>query len=142
MVQQKAARRKDWKADTMQGLARRLHSDLKFNSADFEAIQFGLVPYEIGDKWFMFMEGDWLYMHHSWTGYCAYKIRFEQDGFGSMRIAEIWASEHDQYSNRPNAISSEIIEVLLVHCLIRRNKRMIVEATSPLQLWPTYGKSA
>jgi hypothetical protein len=31
-------------------------------------------------KWFIFYEQDRLYIHRSWTGYCIYIVRFENDG--------------------------------------------------------------
>ena len=48
-----------------------------YSLTDFEIISMGLIPQEMEDKWFIYYEAPWLYLHRSWTGYCIYKVRFD-----------------------------------------------------------------
>lgn len=58
----------------------------------------GFVPAAMEQKWFAFMEGDWLQLHRSWTGICVYRLRFEPTPDGA-RIAEAWVNrDPEQYS--------------------------------------------
>ena len=43
------------------------------------ALRRGHIPREMEDKWFWYMEGDTLYAHRSWTGYCIYRVDFKSD---------------------------------------------------------------
>ena len=47
-----------------------------FSDAEMNALRRGHIPQAMEDKWFWYMEGDTLYAHRSWTGYCIYIIRF------------------------------------------------------------------
>jgi hypothetical protein len=40
------------------------------------------------------MEGNWLYLHRSWTGFCIYMVRFEEQD-GRFVVAEAWANQDD-----------------------------------------------
>lgn len=56
----------------------RLPYERVFSLEEYEQISFGLIPREMEDKWFIFLEGDWLYLHRSWTGTCVYKVQLQQ----------------------------------------------------------------
>jgi hypothetical protein len=32
------------------------------------------------DRWFIYYEEPWLFIHRSWTGHCIFHVRFEQVG--------------------------------------------------------------
>lgn len=40
----------------------------------------GHVPRAMEDKWFWYMEGNTLYAHRSWTGFCIFKLELSDDG--------------------------------------------------------------
>jgi hypothetical protein len=46
---------------------------------------------QMEDKWFIFLEEDWLYFHRSWTGLCIYQIRLERNENGYI-VAEALAN--------------------------------------------------
>jgi hypothetical protein len=56
-----------------------------------DKICLGYIPEKMGEKWFIYMEGDWLYLHQSWTGDCTFMVRFYQ-GMYHYRIAGAWAT--------------------------------------------------
>lgn len=47
-----------------------------FSLSEMALIQQGFKPQEMEDKWFIFLEGDKLFLHRSWTGYCIYVVQF------------------------------------------------------------------
>jgi hypothetical protein len=49
------------------------------------------------DKWFIYLEEDWLYIHRSWTGNCIHQVRFASEDT-QHRIAEAWVNrDQTQY---------------------------------------------
>jgi hypothetical protein len=63
------------------------------SEAEYEQIKAGLIPDGMDDKWFMFFEAPWLYVHHSWTGFCVYGVRFEPSSQGAT-IVEAWVNRN------------------------------------------------
>ena len=57
-----------------------------FTAQQMAALRRGNVPQDMGDKWFWFMEGDTLYAHRSWTGYCIYRIDFKPDNNHAVTV--------------------------------------------------------
>lgn len=66
----------DWKTSDMPDrhevffIHRTIHTD------QMRVLRRGHVPREMEDKWFWYMEGDTLFAHRSWTGFCIYRIDF------------------------------------------------------------------
>lgn len=88
-----------------------------FLPQDYERIKHGLVPQEMEDKWFMYFEGEWLYIHRSWTGLCIYQVRLEPAAAG-YRVAEAWVNQ-DPQQYRPADDNYEAQFLLwLIDCLL------------------------
>jgi hypothetical protein len=66
-------------------------TDRVFTEEEYQRMSRGLVPQVMEDRWFIFLEGDWLYFHRSWTCLCVYQARLERAG-DSYRIAEASAN--------------------------------------------------
>ena len=75
----KIADRKDWKTVKMPHKHDTFVLHRSFHTHQMEALRRGNIPREMEDKWFWFMEGDTLYAHRSWTGFCIYRIDFKPD---------------------------------------------------------------
>ena len=54
-----------------------------FSPEEFNYIEMGRVPLEMGDQYFIFMEDDCLYISQ-WTGQCLYMLWFRQEGTGYL----------------------------------------------------------
>ena len=68
----------------------------EFSERELEQIRRGFCPRDMEDRWFVFMEGDRLYLHRSWTGFCIYEAVLSDEG----RILEAWANrDPDQHEN-------------------------------------------
>ncbi len=87
----KKATRSDWKIQPMPELKTRLQVEEIFTKEEYEYLTWGLIPMSMDDKWFIYLEDDWLYYHRSWTGYCVFQVRLErfEDGYS---IAEAWVN--------------------------------------------------
>ena len=70
----------DWKSLPMPEETITLELDLSFSEKEFDAIQKGLCPEVMEDKWFIYFTGETLYMHRSWTGCCIYEVQFKKSG--------------------------------------------------------------
>jgi hypothetical protein len=69
--------RSDWKAIAMGEERSALPYARTFSAAEFLRLCEGVLPEEMEDKWFVFYEEPWLYLHRSWTGLCIFQVRFE-----------------------------------------------------------------
>ncbi len=75
----------------------RLSFNREFTKEEYDRIAFGLTPLGMEDKWLIFLENDWLYFHRSWTGFCIYQLRLEQNQNG-YSVAEAWVNrDPNQY---------------------------------------------
>lgn len=69
----------------------------EFTAAEHAQIARGFIPRDMDDRWFIYLEGDWLALHRSWTGACIFLVRFAPAG-ADYRIAEAWANrDPEQY---------------------------------------------
>jgi len=48
-----------------------------FSDDEYRRISQGYAPQEMEQKWAIFLEGDVLHFHRSWTGFCIYQVTFE-----------------------------------------------------------------
>jgi hypothetical protein len=62
-----------------------------FTQAEFLLLKRGIEPESMDDRWHIFFKDPWLHFVRSWTGFCIYKARLEQND-EAHRIAEVWAN--------------------------------------------------
>lgn len=85
-----------------------------FSAAEYDIICRGLIPVEMEDKWFVFLEAHTLYFHRSWTGHCVYQLEFQPTPTRHEVVRALVASDDDMYHR-----SSDLYEAALVDFLIR-----------------------
>lgn len=69
--------RNDWKNLPIPASNATFQLDKALTPEEYQQVCLGHKPYAMEDKWFAFVEGDYLYFHRSWTGYCIYQVRIE-----------------------------------------------------------------
>lgn len=107
----------DWKHLPMPLARELIPYDEEFSAEEMEMIRIGYIPEVMEEKWFIYMEGDWLSLHRSWTGVCIYRVRFEQSG-NNFRIAEALANRNkDQRSWESAEIDARDLSSL-IHLLL------------------------
>lgn len=90
----------DWiigKADLRNAV--RLDFQADYSDEEFERIREGFDPQDMDDKWAMFLEGNVLHLHRSWTGLCVYQVTFERrEGrfVATDTVAEYSEGHHDE----------------------------------------------
>lgn len=80
--------------------------DRTFSPAEAERLRHGLIPQDMDDRWFVYQEGDRLYVHRSWTGSCIFGLRLDEGPDGA-RIADAWASR-DQEQYRSTDVGEDV----------------------------------
>lgn len=95
----------------------------QYSSAEAERIRWGLVPAQMEDKWFIFLEAENLYLHRSWSGYCMFRLRLEPVGEG-LRVTEAWVNrDPDQYSGTDDVYDVALLAYLMDRLLLGRQPR-------------------
>ncbi len=84
-----------------------------FSQAEFGCLSLGLVPEQMEDRWFIFLEEPWLFFHRSWTGHCIFQLRLQPDENG-YRVAEAWVNrDPEQYNSGGPASEIELLSKLV-----------------------------
>jgi hypothetical protein len=92
-----AATRNDWRITPLPEARASLVVDRAYSTAEFAQIKEGRIPEEMEDKWFVFYEEPWLYLHRSWTGYGIYQVRFEPTDDGARAREAVVNRDTEQY---------------------------------------------
>ena len=85
----------DWKTQEMPIMHARFTLERHFSPEGMETLRRGFIPQSMDDKWFMYMEGQTLYAHRSWTGHCIYMLTFRE---GSDVIDVTVNRDREQYT--------------------------------------------
>ena len=117
----KKATRDDWKIEPFPSLHTTLEIDRIYSEDEFARISLGLIPQQMEDKWFIFYESPWLYLHRSWTGFCIFKVRFELIPEGA-KVAEVWVNrEPNQRFGTNDLQSASMLAAILLDARAGRN---------------------
>ena len=111
------ARRDSWKIKPMPKARARLDVSAQFTRGKLLHLRLGRVPGEMEEKWFAFVEGDWIYLHRSWTGFCIYAARLELRG-DVHQIVEAWVNrDTNQYQGKDDEEDQQML-VNLIHAVM------------------------
>ena len=104
-----------WQREPMPDSVSELDYEATFSKAEFELIARGLIPESMDDKWFVYMEGDRLNVHRSWTGHCIYEVDFEMAGDAHAVLRARVNRDPDQYQ-----ATDDTYDAMLLVFVIRR----------------------
>jgi len=73
----------DWPVTVMPDATAEAALDRKVSEREYRSLIDGFRPQEMDERWFMYVEEDWIYLHRSWTGFCIFKAKLEiqMDGY-------------------------------------------------------------
>ena len=72
------------------------------------------------DKWFIYLENDWLHFHRSWTGAYIYGLRLERVPSGFC-VAESWVNRNTaQYKGNDTAYDRKLLAFLIDAFLLKK----------------------
>jgi len=109
-----------WKIKPLPEKRAPLRYERRFSAAEHARLVRGLVPVEMEDKWFIYLEDGLLRLHRSWTGACIYGVRLamEGDGEGSV-VEEAWVSRAtDDYTRTDDAYDARLLSFLIERLLL------------------------
>ncbi len=144
------ARKSDWQTHDMPTSRSVIALSYKFEPQEMELIQRGLIPEDMGDKWFIYYQDDRLYLHRSWTGYCVYIVRFvfEEDRF--HMIEAVLNRESTQYSQTHDGYDAKMIVYLIATLLLHQDmpypmddesSNAVDPGKAALQQWSQIGRA-
>ena len=89
-----------------------------FSSEEFGRISRGLVPQQMEDKWFIYLEGDVLHFHRSWTGVCIYRVEFAIEGEKPRVRRSFVNRDPSQYKETDDVYDSKLLHFLISNLLL------------------------
>ncbi len=135
----KKAHKTDWNTLHMPQKQVLLSIQKEFTQAEYEKLQYGLIPEQMEDKWFIYFKSDKLYFHRSWTGICIYVISLEQSQ-GRIYISKAWVNaDPEQYGVADNKEERDALDYLINRLLLRKSISP-PEKYNPIESWSMFGR--
>ena len=108
--------------------------NLEFTQEEYDRLAIGLIPLDMEDKSFIFLEDGWLYFHRSWTGICIYQLRLEKSGF-NHQVAEAWVNRDlNQYKVSDDAYDVALLSFLIDNFLLGKETPFPIPIDVPRDL--------
>ena len=85
------------------------------------AIRRGYIPWMMDEKWFIFMEGNRLFAHRSWTGLGVYEATFVPAGGGYVIESAVVTGDGTEYRRSSGEVESLTLEVLIASYLLQES---------------------
>ena len=105
----KVAERNDWKTCEMPQQNETFIYHREFTDSQMAALRRGNIPQEMEDKWFWYMEGNTLFAHRSWTGYCIFRMDFKENNDHVVTVNR----DPDQFGSKGVEDDAKILTGLL-----------------------------
>ena len=118
----KTAKPDSWQTKPMPAQVAVLDYSVTFTEEEFERISAGCIPRDMEDKWFMYVDGNKLHMHRSWTGHCIYQVIFEHEKDNWVARQAMVNRNPDQYRETDNDYDARLLHFLIVNLLLERNE--------------------
>lgn len=134
-----------WKSEPLPANRARLKLEHAFSAAEWDALQQGVIPEEMEDKWFIYEERGWLYFHRSWTGFCVFQVQLKKSPTGG-EIAEAWVNRNkEQYTCVDDAYDAQLLSWLIDVLLLKRPALFPdsdqLDGMEPLRQWSSVGRA-
>ena len=89
-----------------------------------DRIRLGYVPHIMEEKWFIFVEGDRLFAHRSWTGLGVYEATFAPIEGGYVINSAVVTRDRSEYKGFPDEEESQILEMLIAGHLLGQSPEL------------------
>ena len=94
----KVATKDSWNIEPMPEKHTTIPMDESIPSEAFRVVKYGHIPDAMEDHWFMYCDETTIRYYRSWTGFCIYVAKYEDDG-ETCRITELMVNrEPEQYT--------------------------------------------
>lgn len=109
-----------WKTKPMPTAAKELPIDGSFTREEYVRLSQGFIPQSPDDKWFIYLEDDWLYFHRSWTGTCIFQLQIVPANDHYRAVKALANRDPEQYRNEDDAYDVALMSYLIDHLLLGR----------------------
>ena len=104
-----------------------------YTAEEFAALTRGLIPEEMEDKWFVFMQDGVLNFHRSWTGVCIYRVVLHEEN-GVYIVHEVLVNrDPEQYKSTDDAYDSALLNFLIDALLLCKRTPFPVPGDVPTE---------
>ena len=115
------ARASDWTCEPfMSGVP--VPCSLSFTREELERVQAGLLPRAMEDKWFIYYEAPFLFLHRSWTGQPIYRLTLAEHEGGASIEEALWSSEAATDNDAEKAYHALLIDFLVSNLMLGKTK--------------------
>jgi len=92
-----SVRKSDWRIVEMPETYEVAKIDRSLSEQEYQALICGFTPRDMDDRWFLYVQDNWVYLHRSWTGHCIFKLKLEISS-GKVMLTDIHINrDPDQY---------------------------------------------
>lgn len=116
----KKATASSWNIKPMPAAQKELPLSGVYTEEEFEKMSYGFLPKDQQDKWFIYLEGEWLYFHRSWTGTCVFKLEMVLNNCKYHATKAIVNRDPEQYRNTNDQQDVQLISFLIDKLLLGR----------------------
>ena len=93
-----------------------------FSPEERDKLSRGLVPRNMNNKWFIFMEDNWLHFYRDSSGFCIYQLKLIRDG-DRYRVTEAYVNrDKNQYKGSDNAYDTAMLGWLIDDLLLGKRR--------------------
>ena len=138
------ARRDGWKTKSLPRECVGLSIDRTYTKDEFENIRAGFIPECMEDKWFIFYEDGSLWFHRSWTGFCIYRVRFQEEDSGARTVFVQVNRNPTQYKAMDDEVDARQVLFIIDRLLLGRDSLPPWSCTGQqdaVRLWTTLGRN-
>jgi hypothetical protein len=116
-----SARKDSWKTHPMPEQRAVLNFNAEFSKEEFQKISAGVIPEEMEDKWFIYLDENTLNFHRSWTGFCVFQVEFERAN-EKYRVTRALVNRNPrEYRRTDESYDAALVQFLIAHLLLNKN---------------------
>ncbi|MCE7992939.1 MAG: hypothetical protein HEP71_13200 [Roseivirga sp.] len=115
------AKKDDWKTKEMPDEVDFFDLNKVLSIKEYEQLCYGLIPSQMEDKWFIYVENETIYFHRSWVGSCIYQVTIEKQSDRIILTRTVVNRNRDQYKFKDNAEDQRVLGYLIDRLLVGKN---------------------
>lgn len=119
-MKQQRATATSWPIKPMPAEHKTVALDGAYSPDEMVTISFGLIPRSLADKWFIYLDGEWLNFHRSRTGTCVYQLQLTAVDGGYQAGQARLNRDTAQYRSTDDAYDVAMIGYLIDRLLLKR----------------------
>jgi hypothetical protein len=109
-------------ASPMPELKNELDFKMSYSREEYDKLSRGLVPRNMNNKWFVFLEDNWLHFYRDSSGFCIYKLKLVRDD-DRYRVTEAYVNrDKSQYSGSDDDYDAKMLGWLIDNLLLGKRR--------------------